>query len=198
MNYTSPPAQQPWEVTHAGHAPQTFHSPTTSSPSINTLPQIHHSLPPASHNKASFSGLSSSQENNIITKLHSFKHHIPLKHDIKYTYAVNPMASNTVYFFEYHGPCAPPPGIGALGTGGGCKLKEPVMNNLILSMFADAYISLQCKGTECLHYSQVSGYVVSAFVFCPVFYLVRLGHSILLMWLLCRDRQNQITWFRLH
>ena len=71
------------------------------------------------------------------------------------------------------------------------------MNNLILSIFADAYISLPCKGTECLHYSQVSGYVVSAFVFCLVFYLVRLGHSILLMRLLCRDRRNQITRFRL-
>jgi hypothetical protein len=89
------------------------------------------------------------------------------------------------------------PGIGTLGTGGGCKLEEPVMNNLILSIFADVYISLQCQGTECLHYSQVSGYVVSVFVFCPFFYLVRLGHSILLMRLLCRDRRNQITRFRL-
>ncbi|KIM79906.1 hypothetical protein PILCRDRAFT_823077 [Piloderma croceum F 1598] len=80
MNYTSPPAQHPWEVTHAGHVPPTFHSPTTSSPSINTLPQICRSLPPAPCDKASFSG----QENDITTKLHSFEHHIPLKHDVKY------------------------------------------------------------------------------------------------------------------
>ena len=132
-------------------------------------------LPPASRGKASFSGLSSSQENDKTTKLHSFEHHIPLKHDVKYIYAVNPTAPNTVYFFEYRGHGAPPPGIGALGTGGWCKLEEPVMNNLVLSIFTDAYISLQCKGSECLHYSQVSGYVVSSFVFCPVFYLVRLG-----------------------
>jgi hypothetical protein len=72
-----------------------------------------------------------------------------------------------------------------------------MMNNLILSIFADAYISLHCKGTECLHYSRVSGYVVSAFVLCPVFYLVKLGNLILLIRLLCRDRRNQITRFRL-
>jgi len=34
------------------------------------------------------------------------------------------------------------------------------MNDLIDQMFGDRYITLQCKGGECLHYSQVPGYVV--------------------------------------
>jgi len=34
------------------------------------------------------------------------------------------------------------------------------MNNLIDTIFGDAYISLTCEGGECLHYSQVPGYVV--------------------------------------
>ena len=117
MNYASRPAQHPLEVTHAGHAPPKFRFPTTtaSSPSINTLPPIRRSFPPAPCNKASSSGLSSSQENDITAKLHSFEHHIPLKHDVKYIYAVNPTAPNTVYFFEYRGHSTPLPGIGTLG-----------------------------------------------------------------------------------
>lgn len=46
-------------------------------------------------------------------------------------------------------------------TGGGCKFEEPAMNGLINSVFGDKYITLDCKGGECLHYSQVPGYVVS-------------------------------------
>lgn len=42
----------------------------------------------------------------------------------------------------------------------GCKFEEPAMNELISSIFGDSYITLQCKGGECLHYSQVPGYVV--------------------------------------
>lgn len=41
----------------------------------------------------------------------------------------------------------------------GCKFEEPAMNELISSIFGDSYITLQCKGGECLHYSQVPGYV---------------------------------------
>ncbi|KAK0205010.1 hypothetical protein DFS33DRAFT_1373581 [Desarmillaria ectypa] len=41
----------------------------------------------------------------------------------------------------------------------GCKFEEPAMNDLILSVFGDPYITLQCEGGECLHYSQVPGYV---------------------------------------
>ncbi|KIM40694.1 hypothetical protein M413DRAFT_446097 [Hebeloma cylindrosporum] len=44
-------------------------------------------------------------------------------------------------------------------TGNGCRFEEPAMNDLIDQIFGDAYISLQCKGGECLHYSQVPGYV---------------------------------------
>lgn len=35
------------------------------------------------------------------------------------------------------------------------------MNQLINDIFGDGYITLQCEGGECLHYSQVPGYVVS-------------------------------------
>jgi len=44
-------------------------------------------------------------------------------------------------------------------TGAGCKFEEPAMNNLINDIFGDRYISLTCEGGECLHYSQVPGYV---------------------------------------
>lgn len=43
-------------------------------------------------------------------------------------------------------------------TGQGCRFEEPEMNALILEMFGDPYISLECFGGECLHYSQVPGY----------------------------------------
>jgi hypothetical protein len=41
----------------------------------------------------------------------------------------------------------------------GCKFQEPAMNDLIDQIFGDPYITLQCEGGECLHYSQVPGYV---------------------------------------
>jgi hypothetical protein len=44
----------------------------------------------------------------------------------------------------------------------GCKFEEPAMDQLINDIFGDKYISLTCKGGECLHYSQVPGYVVRA------------------------------------
>lgn len=34
------------------------------------------------------------------------------------------------------------------------------MNQLINDIFGDRFISLTCEGGECLHYSQVPGYVV--------------------------------------
>jgi hypothetical protein len=46
-------------------------------------------------------------------------------------------------------------------TGAGCRFEEPSMNQLINDIFGDGYITLQCEGGECLHYSQVPGYVVS-------------------------------------
>ncbi len=46
-------------------------------------------------------------------------------------------------------------------TGAGCKFEEPAMNDLINSIFGDTYITLECEGGECIHYSQVPGYVVS-------------------------------------
>lgn len=38
--------------------------------------------------------------------------------------------------------------------------KEPAMNNLIHDIFGDGYITLECKSGECLHYTQVPGFVV--------------------------------------
>ncbi|KIK89135.1 hypothetical protein PAXRUDRAFT_831789 [Paxillus rubicundulus Ve08.2h10] len=43
-------------------------------------------------------------------------------------------------------------------TGQGCRFEEPAMNSLINDIFGDAYITLNCDGGECLHYSQVPGY----------------------------------------
>ena len=45
-------------------------------------------------------------------------------------------------------------------SGHGCKFEEPAMNGLITDIFGDSYITLNCQGGECLHYSQVPGYVV--------------------------------------
>ncbi|KAI0783919.1 hypothetical protein BC629DRAFT_1582504 [Irpex lacteus] len=44
-------------------------------------------------------------------------------------------------------------------TGQGCRFEEPGMNDLILTFFGDSYITLECDSGECLHYSQVPGYV---------------------------------------
>lgn len=45
-------------------------------------------------------------------------------------------------------------------TVSGCTFKEPAMNNLIHDIFGDGYITLKCKSGECLHYTQVPGFVV--------------------------------------
>lgn len=45
-------------------------------------------------------------------------------------------------------------------TGEGCKFEEPGMNSLIEMFFGDSSIFLNCDSGECLHYSQVPGYVV--------------------------------------
>ncbi|PAV16171.1 abc transporter [Pyrrhoderma noxium] len=44
-------------------------------------------------------------------------------------------------------------------TGSECKFEEPGMNDLIDTIFGDNYITLKCNSGECLHYSQVPGYV---------------------------------------
>ena len=50
-------------------------------------------------------------------------------------------------------------------SGGGCKFEEPAMNVLITQVFGDSSITLECEGGECLHYSQVPGYVASVLHF---------------------------------
>lgn len=47
-------------------------------------------------------------------------------------------------------------------TGSGWKFEEPAMNDLTDSVFRDKYITLECDGGGCLHYSQVPGYVVKS------------------------------------
>lgn len=47
-------------------------------------------------------------------------------------------------------------------SGDGCKFEEPGMNDLIDTIFGDVYIKLKCESGECMHVSQVPGYVVSA------------------------------------
>lgn len=42
--------------------------------------------------------------------------------------------------------------------GQGCTFEEPAMNQLILDIFGDKSITLDCASGECLHYSQVPGY----------------------------------------
>ncbi|KAL2418913.1 ABC transporter G family member [Exophiala dermatitidis] len=40
----------------------------------------------------------------------------------------------------------------------GSRFEEPAMNNLISMIFGDEYISLQCRGGECLYETEVPGY----------------------------------------
>lgn len=39
-----------------------------------------------------------------------------------------------------------------------CSFSEPSMNDLILSVFGDPYITLKCTNGECVHYSEIPGY----------------------------------------
>lgn len=39
-----------------------------------------------------------------------------------------------------------------------CRFSEPSMNDLILSVFGDKYITLHCESGECVHYSEIPGY----------------------------------------
>lgn len=72
-------------------------------------------LPPPPRNKDSLLESPDSQVTKVSACLRSFEHHIPLKHDAKYTYAIDPSPSNIVYFFEYHGYDVPSRILGAMG-----------------------------------------------------------------------------------
>lgn len=43
--------------------------------------------------------------------------------------------------------------------GKGCTFEEPAMNGLINDIFGDRAIFLDCESGECLHYTQVPGFV---------------------------------------
>ncbi|EKC98104.1 ATP-dependent permease [Trichosporon asahii var. asahii CBS 8904] len=47
-------------------------------------------------------------------------------------------------------------------SGKGCTFEEPAMNKLINDIFGDSSITLDCESGECVHYSQVPGYVPPA------------------------------------
>ncbi|CAG8558234.1 14293_t:CDS:10 [Cetraspora pellucida] len=40
-----------------------------------------------------------------------------------------------------------------------CKFSEPAMNDLILAVFGDEHITLDCDSGECLHYTEVPGFI---------------------------------------
>ena len=109
MSDNLPPLRHTGKVAHAGHAPPKFRSP------INSGLSIRRPLPSPPRNKDSSHGLSNSQALNFTAHLHSFEHHIPLKHDVKYVYSEIPSSPNNVYFFEYRGFGVPSPTLGALG-----------------------------------------------------------------------------------
>jgi hypothetical protein len=117
MNYSRSPTQHTGKVAHAGHAPPKFRSPanTSGALSVSALSSLRRPLPPAPRNKDSSDGLTGPQGINVTACLRSFEHHIPLKHDAKYTYAADPSSPNIVYFFEYRGYGVPSPMLGALG-----------------------------------------------------------------------------------
>lgn len=48
-------------------------------------------------------------------------------------------------------------------TGEGSKFEEPAMNQLINDIFGDNYITLSCASGECMHSSEVPGFVVGSF-----------------------------------
>lgn len=51
------------------------------------------------------------------------------------------------------------PGSFSCATGRGCSFSEPAMNQLINDIFGDKSITLDCESGECLHYTQVPGYI---------------------------------------
>jgi hypothetical protein len=75
-------------------------------------------------------------------------------------------------------------------SGSDCRFEEPAMNNLIDDVFGDAYITLRCDSGECLHYTQVPGYIqpkrpdnsvlvaISAAAAVVVFIIVTAGKSL--------------------
>ena len=82
-----------------------------------------------------------------------------------------------VFFLRVTRPCFPDisdflveeirgPASFSCKSGQGCRFEEPAMNSLINDIFGDAYITLNCEGGECLHYSQVPGYHVCVCLSC--------------------------------
>lgn len=41
-----------------------------------------------------------------------------------------------------------------------CRFKEPSMNDLILTVFGDPYITLTCDSGECIHYTEIPGFEI--------------------------------------
>ncbi|CAL1717265.1 unnamed protein product [Somion occarium] len=89
-------------------------------------------------------------------------------------------------------------------TGQGCTFSEPAMDELILTFFGDPHITLRCESGECLHYSQVPGFVRppkpdnTAFVAATVAFagLIVIAASAIL-WYLGRTRSGDFGKIRL-
>ncbi|KAI5118132.1 hypothetical protein M0805_001731 [Coniferiporia weirii] len=89
-------------------------------------------------------------------------------------------------------------------SGAGCKFEEPGMNELIDTFFGDNYISLQCESGECLHFSQVPGYVgvptpdntrwVALSAAGAIMFVLS---AFLLLWYVGRDRKHGVGEIRL-
>jgi ABC-type lipoprotein export system ATPase subunit len=76
---------------------------------------------------------------------------------------------------EIHGPAK-----FSTRSGEDSKFEEPAMNQLINDIFGDEYITLKCTSGECMHASEVPGFVVSCIYPCREFELTMRACSDLL------------------
>ncbi|THH08580.1 hypothetical protein EW145_g2614 [Phellinidium pouzarii] len=91
------------------------------------------------------------------------------------------------------------PGKFTCKSGSGCRFEEPGMNELIDTFFGDNYISLDCDSGECLHFSQVPGYVgvpipdnTRWVAFSAAGAILFVLSSFLLLWYVGRDRKHGV------
>ncbi|ANB13836.1 putative ATP-dependent permease ADP1 [Sugiyamaella lignohabitans] len=86
-----------------------------------------------------------------------------------------------------------------------CKFSEPSMNDLIKSVFGDPYITLECDSSECLHYTELPGYlppeksvrrgfVLAAFISALVFIL---GGAVIFQYFMNRSQNNKLGYLQI-
>lgn len=74
-------------------------------------------------------------------------------------FALEPGANEHVDIDDFLNEEVKGPGSFSCATGRGCSFSEPAMNQLINDIFGDKSITLDCDSGECLHYTQVPGYI---------------------------------------